>query len=381
MYDYSKPYQDIQGSFIRKINALASQSDYISFAGGLPNNELFPEEEIKKVFKDYSNNLPQNIFQYAPTLGFTALIKIIQSQFSLKEELLICNGAQQALDLVSAVFINQGDKILVEEPTYLGATGVFKSYGAKCESVKLEEDGINLEDLEKKLKANTYKFFYIIPNFQNPSSISYSIKKRKALASLAIKYNLLIIEDDPYSYLHFNNNIKKKVFDFAPNNTIYLASFSKIFIPALRIGYIMANKELLSKINISKQYKDLHTNLFSQYILYGYLKKFDIFEHIKKLQKEYKKKYTIFYNTLEKELADVLEINKTKGGMFIWAKVKEGRDTYKLLQKAIEQKVLFVPGVLFCEDKKNISYIRFNFTNSTDKEIIEGINRLKKVFK
>lgn len=380
MYNYSNPYKNIQGSFIRQINQIAAKKEYISFAGGLPNNELFPRNDLKKVFENFSKDLPSNIFQYAPTAGFNLLIKQIQEQFNLKDELILCNGAQQALDLISSVFINAKDKILVEEPTYLGATGLFRSYGAKCESVKLENDGIDLTDLEKKLKKNSYKFFYIIPNFQNPSSISYSIKRRKALAKLAIKYKLLIIEDDPYAYLDFKNKIKPKIYDFAPNNTIYIGSFSKIFIPALRLAYIMANDELLGKINISKQYKDLHTNMFSQHILHEYLKEFDIFKHINLLQKEYKQKAELFYKTLKKELGDKLEIEKPKGGMFIWAKLKDGRDTYKLLDKAIEKKVLYVPGVLFCEDKKNISYVRFNYTNSTNEDIKEGIRRLKKVF-
>lgn len=380
MYEYSKPYKNIKGSFIREINKLANKKEFISFAGGLPNNELFPNYELKQVFKNFSQNLPNDIFQYAPTAGLDKLILLIKQQFNLKEELLISNGAQQALDLVSAVFINSKDRVLVEEPTYLGATGVFKSYGARCESVSLQKDGIDLDILENKLKNKTYKFLYIIPNFQNPSSISYTNKKRKALAKLAIKYNLIIIEDDPYAYLDFKNKLKTKVFDYAPNNTIYLGSFSKILIPALRIGYIMANKTLLSKINIAKQYKDLHTNLFSQYILYEYLKEFDIFKHIKELQETYEKKANLFYITIKKELGDILEINRPKGGMFVWAKLKDDRDTYKLYDEAIKQKILYVPGIMFCENKKNISFFRFNFTNSTNKEIIEGIQRLKKVF-
>lgn len=377
MYDYSKPYENIKGSFIREINVLASKREYISFAGGLPTNELFPKENIEKVLSKLSLNLPSNIFQYAPTAGLNILIELIQKQFGLKDDIIISSGAQQALDLISAVFINYKDKLLVEEPTYLGAKGVFKSYGALCESIRLQKDGLNLKELEKKLKKTKYKFFYVIPNFQNPSSISYSVKKRKALAKLAIKYNLIVIEDDPYSYLHFKNKIKPKIYDYAPNNTIYIGSFSKILIPSLRIGYIMANSELLGKINISKQYKDLHTNLFSQYILYEYLKEFDIFEHIKILQNSYRKKCDLFYDTLKKELGNKLEIYKPKGGMFVWVKLKDGRDTYKLYEKAVKNKVLYVPGVMFCEDKSNVSFIRLNFTNSTNSEIIEGINRLK----
>ena len=380
MYNYSKPYETIQGSFIRNILKLATQKEYISFAGGLPNNALFPRDELKQIFKHYSQNLPEDIFQYAPTAGLPKLIRLIQKQFDLKDELLICSGAQQALDLVSAVFINQGDKVLVEEPTFLGASGVFKSYGAKCDSVSLEQDGVNLEELEKKLQNNNYKFFYVIPNFQNPSSISYTNKKRKDLAKLAKKHHLIIIEDDPYANLHFKNKIKPKIYDYAPMNTIYIGSFSKILIPALRVGYIMANKELLSKINIAKQYKDLHTNLYSQYVLYQYLKEYNIFAHIKILQKENEQQCEIFYKTLKKELGNVLKIYKPKGGMFVWAKLKNGQDSEKLLKKAIEHKVLYIPGVMFCEDKNNKSFIRFNFTNSMDAEIIEGIKRLKKVF-
>ena len=159
MYDYSNPYKNIQGSFIRQINILAAKKEYISFAGGLPNNDLFPQNALKHIFKTYSENLPSNIFQYAPTSGLPQLIEIIKRQFKLHENLIITSGAQQALDLVSAVFLNQKDKILVEEPTYLGASGVFKSYGAKCHSVKLLEDGVDLYELEKKLQKHSCKFF------------------------------------------------------------------------------------------------------------------------------------------------------------------------------------------------------------------------------
>ena len=380
MYNYSTPYENIQGSFIRNILQLANKKEFISFAGGLPNNQLFPKKQLKFVFEKYSYDIPQDIFQYAPTAGLDKLIQTIKEQFHLKQNLLICNGIQQGLDLISAVFINPHDKVLVEEPTYLGATGLFKSYGAQCESVRVLKNGVNLKELELKLQRNQYKFFYVIPNFQNPSSISYSIKKREALARLAIKYNLIIIEDDPYAYLHFKNKLKPKIYDFAKDNTIYLGSFSKILIPALRLGYIMANEELLSKINIAKQYKDLHTNMFSQYILHAYLNEFDIFKHIKKIQIDYEKKLRFFDAYLKKELGKVLKINRPKGGMFVWAKIKDNRDSEILLHKAIENKVLYVPGIMFCENKSNKSYIRFNFTNSNKKQMIEGIKRLKNVF-
>jgi len=148
-YNFAKPYKNIQGSFIRNILKIANQKDFISFAGGLPNEELFPKKELKKIFKTYSKQLPKDLLQYAPTQGMPKLINTIKSQFGLKEDLLICNGSQQALDLVSSVFINPNDKILIEEPSYLGATGLFKSHGAICDTVKLEEDGIDLKDLEK----------------------------------------------------------------------------------------------------------------------------------------------------------------------------------------------------------------------------------------
>lgn len=380
-YGFSKPYKNIQGSFIRNILKLANQKDFISFAGGLPNEKLFPKKDLKQVFKKFSKDMPKDMLQYSATMGLQKLIDIIKLQFNLKEELLICNGSQQALDLISSVFLNPDDRILIEEPTYLGATGLFKSHGAICEAVHLDNQGINLNALEKKLKKNYYKFLYVIPNFQNPSSISYSNKRREGLAKLAIKYNLIIIEDDPYALLSFKNKLKGKIFDAAPNNTIYLGSFSKILVPALRVGFIMANKEIMNKINISKQYKDLHTNLFSQYVLYEYLNSFDIFKHIKKINKSYERNCNIFYTTLKQELGDVFEVQKPKGGMFLWAKLKDKTNSELLLKKAIEKKVLFVPGSMFLEDKTKKSYIRFNFTNSNKKEIIEGIQRLKELFK
>ncbi len=380
-YNFSKEYKNIQSSFIRDILKVANQKVYISFAGGLPNEKYFPTIELKNIFKKYSKNLPSKMLQYSTTKGVPKLIKTIKNQFELKEDLIITNGSQQALDLICSIFLNHNDRILIEEPSYLGATGLFKSYGAICDTVKLQKDGINLEELEKKLKNNSYKFLYIIPNFQNPSSISYSNKKKKALAKLAIKYNLLIIEDDPYGFLHFKNKKQIKIFDKAPKHTIYLGSFSKILVPSLRLGYIMANKGILEKLTIAKQYKDLHTNLFSQYILYEYLTTYDIFEHIKLLNKAYKSNCDFFYKTIKKELGGKLNIQKPKGGMFMWAKLKDTSDSEILLKKAFKEKVLFVPGTVFFEDKSNKNHIRFNFTNSNKKEIIEGVLRLKSLFK
>ena len=380
-YQFTKEYENIQSSFIRDILKIANKKDFISFAGGLPNENLFPKKQIQHIFKKYANNMPLDLMQYSTTRGLNKLIKTIKSQFELNEDLIITNGSQQGLDLICSIFLNQGDKVLIEEPSYLGATGLFKSYGVKCDSIKLENDGINLKELENKLKQNHYKFLYIIPNFQNPSSISYSNKKRKAVAKLAIKYKLLIIEDDPYGFLNFSNNKFKKIFDLAPKNVVYLASFSKILIPSMRVGCLMANKKILNKINTAKQYKDLHTNLFSQYILYEYLTTFDIFKHIKKLNHSYKKRCDFFYNLLHKELSHKLEVKKPKGGMFLWVELKDNSNSELLIKKAIKNKILFVPGSVFFEDKTQKSHIRLNFTNSSKKEIKEGISRLKGLLK
>ncbi len=379
-YFFSKEYENIQSSFIRDVLKIANQKDVISFAGGLPNNKLFPRKEIESIFKEYSLKLPNDLFQYSATNGLPKLIDVLKTQFNLKDEILISNGSQQALDLISSIFLNKDDKILVEEPSYVGAIGLFKSHGAICHTIQLEDDGINLKKLESKLQKNKYKFFYVIPTFQNPSSISYTLSKRKALAKMAIKYNLILVEDDPYRYLNFKNKIQPTIYDFAPNNTIYIGSFSKIFIPSLRVGYIMATSEILGKITVAKQYKDLHTNLFSQYILYKYLSNFDIFKHIKVLNSSYKKKCDFFYKTLKDELNDVLEVEKPKGGMFLWAKLKSNMDTKVLFEKSKKTKVLYIPGSVFFEDKSEKSYLRLNFTNSSKKEIKEGLKRLKKVF-
>jgi len=378
-YFFAKEYENIQSSFIRDVLKIANQKDVISFAGGLPNGKLFPKKEIQTIFKKYSEQLPDDLFQYSATNGLEKLLNTIKTQFDLKGDILISNGSQQALDLISSIFLNTNDKILVEEPSYLGAIGLFKSHGAICHTVPLQEDGLDLEYLESKLQKATYKFFYIIPTFQNPSSITYSLKKRKALAKLAIKYNLILIEDDPYRFLNFKNRLQTTLYDLAPKNTLFIGSFSKILIPSLRVGYIMATPEILQKITVAKQYKDLHTNLFSQYVLYKYLTTFDIFKHIKILNKSYKKKCNFFYKTLKKELNDTLEVKKPKGGMFLWARLKNNADSKLLFEEAKKEKILYIPGSVFFQDKSQKSYLRLNFTNSSKKEIKEGIHRLKKI--
>ncbi|GAB1670950.1 aminotransferase-like domain-containing protein [Mannheimia haemolytica] len=371
-------------SFIREILKLTVAKDMISFAGGLPDPSLFPIDEIKQatlnVFKDNGSD----IFQYSTTEGLYTLRKWIADRFTKKnhcaitpEQVLIVSGSQQALDLVGKVFLNSGDKIILESPSYLGAIQAFNLYNASFCEVDMQYDGIDLEKLAYSMKVNSPKFFYGIPNFQNPAGISYSQEKREKLSQILIENDQIMIEDDPYGELNYRDIYNRAIYSLAPENTIYLGSFSKIFAPSFRLGWIIASENIMKKLIIAKQATDLHTNYFSQVILNEYLNKFNIDEHIEKIKYIYSNKKLEMIEAIKKYMNDNVVIYPSDGGMFIWIKIPN-ISAIDLLPFAIKNKVAFIPGETFSTSGMYKDQMRLNYTNLSIEDIHKGIKNLQK---
>ena len=298
------------------------------------------------------------------------------------EELLITTGSQQALDLIGKVLIDEGDSMIIEEPGYLGAIQAFSQYGPKFLPIPLEADGIDLEALEEKLKQEHPKLAYIVPNFQNPSGITYSASKRKIVLQLMRKYDCILVEDDPYGELSFDGMPKGYISRHDLEGSILLGTFSKTVTPGMRLGYmIIRDPHIRKAVNTAKEAADLHSNIFSQYILWDYLTHHDLKAHIEKIRSLYKGQSEAMINAMAAYFPSSVSFIKPTGGMFIWADLGEGHSSYELFKRAELEKVVFVPGNPFYTDGRQASTMRLNFTNSSEEMIKEGMSRLGRLIK
>jgi 2-aminoadipate transaminase len=364
-------------SFIREILENINE-DTISFAGGLPDENLFPKKKIEESYRAVMNDA--SYLQYGLSSGYEDLKIKIATQYTnnglitSSDEILITSGSQQALDIIARYYKNTS--ISIEKPSYLGATNVFKLNNLSMESLEINNKSYNIEKFEDNIQKT--KLAYLIPDFQNPTGFTYSDKMREEIALCIKNNNALLIEDSPYSDLYFEKKYRS-ISSYIPNNSFHLGSFSKVLAPGFRVGYIRANKELLKPLLAYKEAMDLHTNNISQYVLNEYLKHIDDFIHHKKvLRKVYKKKLQIFKTYLD-EILPEFEYEKPKGGMFIYGKFKN-IDTAILVQKCIKKGVVFVPGNEFYINSDEVTNeIRFNFTKTTAKEVYKGLHIIKSI--
>ena len=371
-------------SFVRGILKAGDCDDIISFAGGLPNPISFPQEALRESAGKIISNYGSRVFQYAATAGLPQLREYIASRWKQiynmnieADDIIITTGSQQALDLVSKVLINYGDKIIIEEPAYLGAIQAFTQYGPQFLPVPMEEDGADTTIFEEQLKKGQVKFVYLVPNFQNPSGITYTSEKRKKVFELVRKYDCILIEDDPYGELSFDGCPKGYISQSDISSSILLGTFSKTVTPGMRLGFMVIKDPILRKyINTAKEAADLHTNIFSQYILYDYLIHNDLNKHIAKIRELYQNQCTTMLDSMEKEFPDVVTFTKPTGGMFIWANLNGIMSSMELFHEAKKQKVAFVPGNPFYTDGRETDTLRLNYTNASQDMIREGIARL-----
>ncbi len=384
---YSERSNNVPPSFIREILKVTNSPDVISFAGGLPNPSFFPIDKFKLAATSVLENNGKKALQYATTEGDPDLRAYISKHYKEKyqldvaiDEIIITSGSQQGLDLIAKLFINEGDTILMESPTYLGAIQCFSQYKPQWAEVLLENDGIDLNDLQKSITSNSTKLMYAIPNFQNPSGTCYSETKRIEMAKILKSNKILLIEDDPYGALDFDNSNKTPIKKLYKEGTLLMGSFSKIVAPSLRLGWIVAEKEIISKLTILKQASDLHSNYLSQLILLDYLKNNNLDAHIKSICTFYKEQAEWMQECIQKYFPTYVSYIKPKGGMFLWLDFTEKIDVRTLLKACMEEeKVVFVPGdPFYITQSKGKHKARFNFSNGSKEKIEEGIKKIAK---
>lgn len=389
-YEVSKRMSDIKGSAIREIFKYAQDPEVISLAGGNPAPELFPNEELAQIAYELLMKQPVLSLQYGVTEGYTPLreavkerIKRVENIGGANDELIIVSGGQQCIDLATKVLVNEGDVVIVEEPSFIGAMNAFRSFGARLVGVPMDSDGMNIEALERAIASNSnVKVIYTIPTFQNPMGVTMSLEKRKAVYEIAKKNNLIIIEDNPYGELTFDGTKLPTIKSMDTEGiVVYSGSFSKILAPGLRIGFMCADKSIVQKAVVAKQVSDVHTPMITQLLAYEYLKRYDIDSLIVKMRANYAHKCKTMLDAMEKYFPKDITYTHPGGGLFIWCDLMHGIDTLAISKKAIENKVVYVPGNTFMVDmNKPCSALRLNYSTMSDEKITEGIRRLGVLF-
>lgn len=370
-------------SFIREILKVTKNSEVISFAGGLPNPNLFPVADIAGAA---ANVLAQNgaaALQYSTTEGYWPLRERIahryRERFGLKaaaDDILITNGSQQGLDLLGKIFLNKGDQIIIERPGYLGAIQSFSLYQPQFLTVPLLDDGPDLEFFEKTLAQSNAKFFYTVSNFQNPSGVTYAPDKRRAVAELLRQHNVILIEDDPYGELRFSGQDLPPIRRAFGDDGIMLGTFSKIVAPGLRLGWIYARPAIMEKLIIAKQASDLHSNNLAQRIIEQYLQDNDLNAHLDKIRAVYKTQRDLMVGAMCDHFPVEVRYVVPDGGMFLWLTLPEGLSSMKLFEVAAGLNVVFVPGQAFYVDGGGDNTLRLNYSNSNPEKIAMGMGNL-----
>ena len=380
---FSDRINDVPRSFIRDILKVAVDESIISFAGGLPNRDLFPVEEIKTAAVNVLEKNGKGSLQYAASEGFYPLRQYIKDWYKRKKNLdipvkniLITSGSQQGLDLLGKVLLNDNEELVIEAPGYLGAIQAFSMYRPAFIPVSLQNDGINISEFEAVMKKRNPKLIYMVPNFQNPSGITYSQEKRKEITEIVRKNNAIIVEDDPYGELRFEGDPLTGFGNLLPEQSVLLGTFSKTVAPALRIGWIVAPDYIMDKLIVAKQAADLHTNSFAQMILHEYLSLYNPENHIRKIREVYGKQSKAMQDSIKKYFPDSVKVTQPKGGMFLWATLPENISSMKLFEEAIKEKVAFVPGHPFYINKTESNDMRLNFSCVDEATINVGIQKL-----
>lgn len=385
---FSDKVKDMKPSAIREIFKSLSDPNVISFAAGNPSPLSFPVEKMHEVAEDIFNNEASFAFQYGITEGFPRLRQQVAERLKTRfntgsedDDVIITTGGQQGIDLCAKVLLNEGDTVICENPSFIGALNAFRSYKANLVGIDLEADGINIEALENALKANpNTKIIYVIPTFQNPAGITTSLQKRKAILALAEKYNCLILEDNPYGELRFSGEDVPTIKSLDVNGRVlYCSSFSKILSAGMRIGFVCGAKELVQKIVVVKQVNDVHTNLFFQMVASKFIDKYGLDEHIAFIRKLYKDKCELMLSELDKYVAGKATYTRPEGGLFIWLTV-EGGNGDEIAKRALANKLAVVTGSSFNPIQGGYSpSVRLNYSTPSDEQIIEGVKRLAEV--
>ncbi len=394
---YAQRTQRMKGSAIRELLKLTENPEVISFGGGMPAPDVFPVDEFTAACQTVLRDCSAEALQYGPTEGYRPLREMIArhtSRYGISispENILITSGSQQALDLIGKVFINRGDRILVEEPTYLGALQAWNAYGAEYVTVPMDENGMVTDALEGALRSGV-KFIYALPNFQNPTGVTLSLERRKQLIEIADRYGVPIIEDDPYGQLRYegenlpsivnlDNEFRLNGTSEYAGNVIYLSTFSKTLAPGLRLAWVIAPSQVIQKLTQAKQGTDLHTASFNQIVAYEVARGGFLDRHIWLIRRVYGERRNLMLDAMEELFPPGVTWTKPQGGLFLWGMLPEGMNTTEILKVAIKRNVAFVPGTSFYALGGGENTMRLNFSYANPEQIHTGIESLASVLK
>lgn len=388
-YSFSDRVQALKPSAIREIFKYAADPEVVSLSAGNPSPEAFPIEEIKEISARLLEENPIGVLQYSVTEGYPQLRETLKEYMKSHhnvgkdfDDILITTGAQQIMDLATKSLVNEGDVVITEAPSFIGSLNTFRSYNAKLVGVNIDDDGMNIEELEKALKTHkNARFIYTIPNFQNPSGITMSLEKRKKIYELAKKYNVLILEDNPYGDLRYSGEYIPCIKSFDDEGIVlYAGSMSKVISPGIRVAYVIAPKPIFQKMVVCKQGNDVHTNIWSQMVCNELMTKYDFDAHLEKLRKLYSKKAQFMMDLMDKYLVPIgITYAKITGGLFTMCTLPDYVDMQEFCKDAIKNKVCVVPGNAFLTDESEKCHtFRVNFSTPTDEQLEKGIKLLAK---
>ena len=385
-YTFANRIGSLKPSAIREILKVTQDPRVISFAAGNPAPDAFPVEEMSAIAADLFANRSAYALQYGVTEGYEPLRELTAARLRRKyqtgtdsDRILITTGGQQVMDLTTKCFTNEGDTVICESPSFIGSLNGFRSYGLNLVGIPTESDGMDLNKLEAALKTEkNVRFIYVIPTFQNPTGRVMSLEKRKALLELARKYDVLILEDNPYFELRYAGEYVPTIKSMdTEGRVIYAGSYSKVLSPGIRLGFVCANEQVISKLTVAKQVSDVHTNLFFQMIAAEYLEKYDLDAHIEKVRKIYSDKLDCMADALHRYCDGYLSFEKPQGGLFLWCDIVDGTRDMDFCKVSGPKGVAAVPGCSFSVDESEIcSAIRLNYSLPTFEQIERGVQLL-----
>ena len=381
---FAHRFDQVTGSAIREIFKVIDQPGMISFAGGNPSPDALPDQKVAEMSDYVIRHDGKRILQYGATEGYPPFLESLKTYVEKMLEVdipavLPVTGSTQAMDLLSKALIDPGDTVLVENPSFLGNLQCLKLYQANLIPVQSDDNGLLTDDLEEKIRQYHPKMLYTIPTFQNPSGKTLPDERRRIIAKLANQYGMVVAEDDPYRDLRYEGETLRSIKYYDEGGWVmFLGSFSKIVSPGLRIGYIAGTASVIRKCTIGKQSTDVHTANLNQAIIDQYIRQNLLPDHIKSICKGYGEKMRLMLKRLE-EFPDDVVFTHPQGGLFIWVEMPHGIDAVRMLQKAVEYKVAYVPGTYFCADGGHLNTLRLNFSNSTPEQIDTGMNVLKRI--
>lgn len=382
-YRISDKLAALKPSAIREIFKSLTDPSIISFAAGNPSPLSFPSKEIAEIIADIFANTPDTALQYSITEGYPPLRKDVEKRMKEKfgigsenDETIITSGGQQGIELLCKALCNEGDVVVCENPSFIGALNAYRSNGAKVVGVPLRDDGIDTELLEKALSENPRaKMLYVIPTFHNPAGITSSLENRKKVYAIAKEHGVIILEDNPYGELRFAGEDIPTYKSFDTDGiVVYCSSFSKILSAGMRLGYVCGPREIISKMVVAKQVEDVHSNILFQMVCHRYMTEYDLDGHIAEINKLYRAKCSLMLSELDKNMSKCVKFTRPEGGLFIWCTLPNGADSSVFVKRALEKKVAVVPGSAFmCDTDMPSDSFRLNYSMPSDEDIVRGI--------